>query len=309
MRNFFDRRRRRGARRKFLSFYRRLGVEPLESRLALTILTVNSLADGPEDFTDAIVTLRDAIRAANNDETVSPGGPTGSGTDEIRFQPGLSGTILLTQDQMGLRSSLTITGPGANVLTVHGNNAYTVFDVADFVPTASSVTISGLTITGGSAPISSGGGIINRENLMVLNCTITGNSAGDSGGGIFSSQFLDNQNFPTLTVQNSTISGNSAGGGGGISNSGTVTIQNSTISGNLAMTDGGGIVTVGPTLIENSTITQNRDNSDDQDGVSGDRGGGIVIGNGAQAILHNSIIATSGFAEGVLLPANRARTT
>src|SRR5205809_618639 len=102
-------------RKRFLQSHRPLSVEALEARLPLAILTVNSLADGPVNLTDATVTLRDAIEAANTDVAVSPGGPIGSGADEIRFQSNLSGTITLNQGQLGLRSSLTITGPGASL--------------------------------------------------------------------------------------------------------------------------------------------------------------------------------------------------
>src|SRR5438552_2053093 len=92
-------RRRASVRRKLEKFFRALDIEPLEARLALTILTVNSLADGPVDLTDATVTLRDALEAANTDVAVSPGGLSGSGPDEIRFQSTLSGIITLNPAQ------------------------------------------------------------------------------------------------------------------------------------------------------------------------------------------------------------------
>src|SRR5262249_41590454 len=145
-----------------------------------------------------------------------PGGPAGSGTDEIRFLAGLSGTIPLSEGQLQIRSNLTITGPGAGVLSVSGNNASRVFDVTDPTATAFNVTISGLTITGGKDSNALTGGIFNSENLTVLNCTISDNHTIGDGGGIHSSQ-IAGQNLPTLTVQNTTISGNSAGIGGGIS--------------------------------------------------------------------------------------------
>ncbi len=72
---------------------------------------VNTLADDAVNLADTAVTLRDAIHAANNTVPVSPGGPAGSGPDEIRFQPGLDGTIILDHGQLGIRSDLTITGP------------------------------------------------------------------------------------------------------------------------------------------------------------------------------------------------------
>ena len=98
--------------------FRRLRFEPLEGRLASAVLTVNSLADDPVNLTDAAVTLRNAIHAANTDAAVSPGGPIGSGPDEIRFAQLIDDTITLTQGQLEIRSNLTITGPGASVLQI-----------------------------------------------------------------------------------------------------------------------------------------------------------------------------------------------
>ena len=59
----------------------RLCLEQLEDRLAPAVLTVNSLQDLAVDLSDATVTLRDAIAAAETDAAVSPGGPSGSGAD------------------------------------------------------------------------------------------------------------------------------------------------------------------------------------------------------------------------------------
>jgi len=76
----------------------KLGFEHLEPRHLLTAVTVNSLDDLAVNLTDNVVTLRDAIFAANGDLAVSPGGPVGSGADTIVFDPALSGgTIALTQ--------------------------------------------------------------------------------------------------------------------------------------------------------------------------------------------------------------------
>jgi hypothetical protein len=80
----------------------------------------------------------------------------------------------------------------------------------------------------------------------VNNCTLTGNSAHNNGGGIYNSSIGGNS--ATLTVSDSTISTNSAAGqkGGGIFNDGstggnaTLTVIACTINGNSAF-DGGGI--------------------------------------------------------------------
>ena len=73
-----------------------------------------------------------------------------------------------------MNKSVTISGPGANTLAVDANHASRVF----YIASGKDVTISGLTITNGSAPSDFGGGIYNdHANLTVTSCTISGNSA------------------------------------------------------------------------------------------------------------------------------------
>src|SRR5439155_5246149 len=69
-----------------------------------------------------------------------------------------------------------------------------------------------------------------RLGVAIVNSTISGNSAGERGGGI---------DGDFLTITNSTISGNSASYSGGGIDGGNVVITNSTISGNSAGSGGG----------------------------------------------------------------------
>ena len=72
-----------------------------------------------------------------------------------------------------ITDSVTINGPGANQLSVSGNDASRVFDISG----SASVTIAGLTITDGLA--TSGGGILLEGSaaLSISNCTLTDNEA------------------------------------------------------------------------------------------------------------------------------------
>src|SRR5262245_14658279 len=91
--------------------------------------------------------------------------------DTIDFDSSLNGQrITLTSGQLVVNKSVTISGPGANNLTVDGNANGSVF----YINPLNSVTISGLTITNGNAQ--PGGGIYNDGGLTVSNCTISGNS-------------------------------------------------------------------------------------------------------------------------------------
>ena len=239
-----------------------------------------------------------------------------AGADIITFNPGVTGTILLSAALPNLAEDVTISGPGANVLTVlrpegtcSDNGATCTGDTspcanpataicvatADFgifsVDSGKTVTISGLTITGG---IGTGGGIWNDNATLTVNdCTISGNSA---GVGIFN---FGKPGPATMTINNSTISGNSGDIGGGISNNGntggsaTLTVTNSTISGNSAILGGGiynsggagGSVTL---TVTNSTISGN----------SADISGGGIFNDGGTLNLNSSIVANSAGGDG-----------
>ena len=190
------------------------------SAATLTVTTLNDSGAG---------SLRAAITSA-------------SAGDAIVFQSGLTGTITLASALPAINANLTIQGPGADSLTISGNNAVTVFTI-----NSGTVSISGLTIANGNS--ASGAGIFNHATLTVTNSTFSGNSAAIYGGGIY------NVNG-TVTVVNSTFSNNSAGsfGGGIFINSGTVKVNNSTFSANSAGTLGGGISNVAGVLTINNSI-------------------------------------------------------
>ena len=234
--------------------------------------------------------------------------------DRITFA--VSGTITLTSGGLGVFKNVTISGPGADQLSIDGNQSPTqpVFSVSAIA------TISGLTIRNSADGIDNFGGTLTVRNCVIsdnafsgisittqefgvvtatiLSTTVSGNSQGGvssvpnifSGGAtvtITDCTISNNFSAPGgggifgthtfLSVANSTISGNSTPrSGGGISVSGGLVIENSTISGNSAGTSGGGIY--GGATVENSTI------SDNSAGVSG---GGIYGG----ATVENSTIS------------------
>jgi hypothetical protein len=178
--------------------------------------------------------------------------------DTISFNSSLNGqTVTLTNGELLADKSVTINGPGANTLAVDAQQAGRVFHIAS----GKDVTISGLTITNGSAPLPYrwGGGIYNDHATLTLNnCTISGNMAvPGTGGGIYNDA---EGGSATLTITNCTISGNSAWPGGGIYNyRGTVTIINSTLSGNSdnGYNYGGAIANNGTLTITSSTFSGN----------------------------------------------------
>src|SRR5829696_2050726 len=159
------------------------------------------------------------------------------------------------------------------------------------------ITLSGLTLTGGHT-VGDGGGIFNREaNLVLSDVVVSGNHAGDDGGGIYSRE-------GSLTLVDSTVKGNTAGdeahdrasGGAIFSEDAPVAIRRSPISGNPPGGDGGGIFMSPayarrPSLtIENSTIADNASTAHS----NYDEGGGVWIccgGGGQRLDIRSSTIS------------------
>ncbi len=188
-------------------------------------------------------------------------------------------TIVLSTDQILLDSDLNLVGPGANLLTVSGDNGRRVFDVLS----NRSVSLVGMRITGGSAD--NGAGIRNAGRLTVSHATINGNTASNFGGGIFG------PGGAVTTVASSTLSGNTAnavgGTAGAIDHSGDLTVSDSTISGNNAPngnTNGGGLWIGGVGQIANSTITNNTT-------VGATSASGVFVNGASPVSMRNSIVA------------------
>ncbi|MFL5327604.1 MAG: choice-of-anchor Q domain-containing protein [Gemmataceae bacterium] len=237
--------------------------------------------------------LRQAVLDANNT----------SGFQNIAFDSSFNSakTITLTSGELSILDGVSITGPGANLLTINGNQAGRVFNIAS----GSAVTISGVGITGGEASLgggiyiganrplltlvdvhlfnnvgySQGGGIWigDSTNFTITRSTISGNSASSNGGGLYAQ-------FSTSTIADSAIVNNTCtfGSGGGFFSYGGVTVTNTTISGNSAASSGGGIAT-GSISLRNSTIVNNT-------------GGGVArtFGNGTITVESSIVSGNSG---------------
>jgi hypothetical protein len=177
-------------------------LDALEDRRLLSTLTVTNNLDSGKG------SLRADISKAHNGDT-------------IVFASSLAGqTINLTSGELFIKANLTISGLGADQLTISAGNSSRVFEVA----ARYQVALSGLTIANGNGNGSLGGAIYNTGTLTVSGCTLSGNRAGWGGA-------IMNQDSSTLTVSGCTFSGNQASGGG-IFTYGNATISNSTFSGN-----------------------------------------------------------------------------
>lgn len=192
-------------------------------------------------------TLRDVINSPCVGQTVT-------------FDPSVTSISLATE--LLIQKAITINGPGADHLTIHGNGAgWRVFEIG--APGAT-ITITGMTIRDGrpyptSAPGGGGGIYLGAGTLDLSNCVVTNNDASLAGppfgGGI------ENMGG-VINVDHCAIVNNVAAGGGGVSNESNLasTITNSTIAGNTAGSSGsgGGIQNSHPLLsLTNVTLAGN----------------------------------------------------
>jgi hypothetical protein len=266
-------------------------LEALEPRCLPS--TVTNLDDnGPGS-------LRDALANTPADGTVD-------------FQPDLTGTITLTSGSLTIDHSLSIVGPGANQLTLGGNDLFRVLNVFY----GSNVAISDLTIAHGSAhwggglfndgrlslsrvvisqnnwdldQDAHGAGILNAGVLTLTDCTINNNGQrywpGGNGAGIY--------NSGSLTATRTTFTGNTtgvnSGHGGGAYNIGSMVLTSCTISQNTAASTGGGIDSEsGVVSLMDCSVTQNTNDSQSP-------GGGAGIYNGTSMTIEKSTISGNGF--------------
>ena len=240
-----------------------------------TTIVVTSLADVNSPTIDLFapngITLREAIAFAGIDP---------SGADTIVFSPFLEGTIDLTLGALPtIRESLTIVGPGADVLTIDAQEQSGILSIGS----GANVTISSLTLAHGLAmsPADNGGAIVNNGTLTLNECSLTGNTA-TNGGAI--------DNTGTLTLTNSTLSANKAyGNGGAIDNPGALSMTDCTVSGNLASVDGGGIYNVSYNSQPNNALALT--GCTIYGNYAGGLGGGIF---GRNLTLNDTIVAHSG---------------
>ncbi len=137
----------------------RSALEGLEGRCLPSTVT-NRNDTGPGSLREALAT--------------TPAGGT------VDFQPGLTGTLTLTSGELLVSTDLTITGPGADGITITSNYGSRLVEIA---PKAA-VALAGLTLTGGSNPGGTGGGLLNAGVLTLADVTVSDNTSA-LGGGIY----------------------------------------------------------------------------------------------------------------------------
>jgi CSLREA domain-containing protein len=229
-------------------------------RAGAATITVTMTADGS---VAGECTLRDAIAAANTN-TATAGCVAGdAGHDDVVFAPDVTGTIALTAGELEIVEEASITGPGAELLTIDAQQASRIFSMTG--DASLTTTLTGMTIANGrtTAEGDSGGAIKCLTALTLVDSIVTGSStAGPNapGGGLFTAT--------TTLLTRSTVSGNwtegyGSPGGGVMVVFGLATLTDSTISDNFTQGDtsgGGGLVVFWgwfDAMLINSTISGN----------------------------------------------------
>ena len=271
--------------------------------------TVTKTADTNDGTCDSDCSLREAIGAAN----------AAAGDDTVAFSKAIfstPATIVLSLGEMtiGINGLVTIHGPGADLLTLDGNQLSRIMTVGP----GAAASVDGITFTrgngagalntgrggalyvaGGTATVSnsvfnantaSNGGAFNNAasgtpaTATYINCVFSNNSSTSTGGA--------GQNFSTsaLTIYNSTFTGNSGGtttGGGALQANGQVRITNSTFSGNTATAGSGGAIQSNGSLLLLTNVTIVGNNS-------------VTNGGG----LHRATTNVNGFVRNSLIAGN-----
>src|SRR5262245_16473173 len=246
----------RKARRAIGLYQRFMRFEALEDRSLLSTFNVVNLADSGNG------SLRAAVLAAE----------ANPGADVIHFARQLHGTITLTTGELVISSDLTIQGPGADRLSVSGNDTSRIFNVVGGSGEAEriQVSIAGLKVTHGRA---------------------------DQGAGI------NHEGFAELTLAQMEIADNLAlafiSGGGAVRTVGTgaqLAIMDSLIADNRVEGVEGSFITFGGAIlvelatatIQRSTISGNRLTGAPEGGSA--IGGGIFSSDGATMTIVSSAI-------------------
>jgi len=254
---------------------------------AASFEVTNTMDSGPGS-------LRQAILDAN----------AGSGGG-IGFEPNVSGAILMSSP-LDIDSSVFISGPGAGVLLISGQNTNQDF----FVQAGNVVTITGLTIGFGNATF--GGGILN-EGITTATDDVFSSDSATFGGAVASCALMTSGSStvcefvsvsPSVTLSDDTFTNDSAStDGGAVFSAYGLAVTNDTFVANHAGQFGGAIDNtpffttgaldrhpaasneIADATIQNATFAQNTPD-DVHSGNLAD----------AQTTLVGSIVAESGFA-------------
>ena len=225
-----------------------------------------------------------------------------TGANKIDLGAGTYGLTLPANDQdasaggpLAVSSPITIVGQGVGTTAINAHDLYRAFNV---LPGAS-LTLEGLTVTGGRAPAGtdanstepataggSGGAILSAGALRLMDAAVTGNVAGNGGSA----------SYPASPSEPPTAGGN--GGGASLADPAPATFTNSTIANNAAghwganlppagsLSTGGALLQTGGTVtLAQMTIAGNSEDDSFEDGAN-------VVTNATMTIANSALAAS-----------------
>ena len=284
-----------------------------------TNLTVNLLAPPPPTF----IVTNDANSGAGSLRQVIIQADNNAGHDVITFDPAFFNvprTITLSGRDLVPKSSMTINGPGRDLLTINGNDLFRAFTVGPAV----TLELNDLTMDHCASSVDifirpstliypwEGGAIYNMGSVTLNRVTISNCHAFAPSIGIVISRGGAIFNRGNLTINDSILSNNTALGstetdvssstraeGGAIFNqyTGTVTINNSVLTENEArgvfsanvtaqpdnQVRGGAIFNLGTLTLDNTSLSSNISQalSDWTEGMTTRARGGAIYNDGS----------------------------
>jgi len=236
----------------------------------LSLLALSCLVPAvPAYAADQIVTSTNDSGAGSLRRAIADVGAGGT----ITFNLTYPATIILTSGCLTIDKNLTITGPGADQLTISGNSASRVLQIES----SSTLSISGLTITDAEVSVGDGGGAVDSSGTFnASDCVFSNNFAYEGGGAIRNDSggtlhlsnctFSDNDssdgagavgNSGVATIETCAFSNSDGPFGGAVYNNGTITIISSAFTNNSAGSLGGGLANAGTATISSCTFCGN----------------------------------------------------
>ena len=216
---------------------RRLDYNALESKLPLTSFVVTGLGDDNGGVADGVVTLREAVIAANTNAPFGDALPGEATGDRITFDPSLSGgTITLTEGQLTITDDLLIQG-GNTGITIDANSESRHFEVA----TDEQVAFGQLSMVNGSAEVGGSISAVGGGDVIVVGADFSNNVATGSGGGAIFNDFGNVFISAESTFVGNIANGDSGSGGAILSEAGTIAVAESSFMANVANRAGGAV--------------------------------------------------------------------
>ena len=226
-----------------------------------------------EDLSNEVTSLDDVVDYGDGETTLQEAviyATLGWVEPEITFSSTLIAgehkTIDLPHGELLLRNSISITGPGEELLTIDGGDTNRVFYIV-----GNDVHLSGFSVSGGNTQ-GSGGAIYNNAGKLTLDhLTFSNNHAEEDGGAI-------HNDTGDLTLSNLSFTQNTAGGSGGALHveGGELSLSATVFTGNQAGVDAGALHgSSQDATLSNVIFTGN----------SADRNGGAILHKGGSLAL------------------------